>query len=70
MKKILLTGGSGMVGRNFLDHAPNTVRVYAPSHSEMDLLDIHFCTIIFQKKSCRHGYPYCWFGGGDTHQYE
>lgn len=38
--KILLTGGSGMVGRNILEHAQaRNHEIWAPSHSQVDLLD-------------------------------
>lgn len=37
--KILLTGSSGMVGRNIVDGKPNTVSLLTPSHAELDLLD-------------------------------
>lgn len=38
--KILLTGGSGMVGRNFLEHPDiGQFIVLAPRHSELDLRD-------------------------------
>lgn len=37
--KVLLTGGSGLVGRNFLETASKhpDIDVYAPSHKDMDL---------------------------------
>ncbi|WP_373473236.1 GDP-L-fucose synthase family protein [Sphingorhabdus lacus] len=39
--RILLTGGSGMVGRNFLDHPKvDLFEVFAPSSKELNLLDI------------------------------
>lgn len=38
--RVLLTGGSGMVGRNVLEHVnANNYQIFAPSHSELDLLD-------------------------------
>ncbi|MDD3363431.1 MAG: GDP-L-fucose synthase [Syntrophomonas sp.] len=38
--RILLTGSSGMVGRNLLEHSDITsFEVITPSHSELDLLD-------------------------------
>lgn len=39
-RKILVTGGSGMVGRNFREH-PKAAEwtVFAPSHTELDLTD-------------------------------
>ncbi len=38
-KSILLTGGSGMVGSNVRDHLQANYTLYAPSHTELDLLD-------------------------------
>lgn len=38
--KILLTGGSGMVGRNILEHAEaKNHEIWAPTHQQVDLLD-------------------------------
>jgi len=38
--KILLTGGTGMVGKNILEHPrAKEHEIHAPSHKEMDLLD-------------------------------
>ncbi len=38
--KILLTGGSGMVGRNFLENTEaNNYQIFSPNSSELDLLD-------------------------------
>jgi len=37
--KILICGGSGMVGRNLIDSAPERINLLAPSSTEMDLLD-------------------------------
>lgn len=38
--KILLTGGSGLVGRNILEHrAAHDHEILAPTHGELDLLD-------------------------------
>ncbi|WVH09090.1 MAG: GDP-L-fucose synthetase [Fluviibacter phosphoraccumulans EoVTN8] len=40
MKKILLTGGSGMVGRNFLEHKKSkNYEILYPSSNQLDLLD-------------------------------
>lgn len=36
---ILLTGGSGQVGRCLIDAAPTHWRIVAPSHAEMDIAD-------------------------------
>ena len=40
--KIFLTGGSGMVGRNFLENAKaNNYQIFSPNSSELDLLDYY-----------------------------
>lgn len=38
-KKILITGGSGFIGKNLTEHLSNKHEVYAPTHSELELLD-------------------------------
>src|ERR1035437_1096679 len=37
--RILLTGGSGFVGRNLLEHLSREHEVLAPTHAELDLAD-------------------------------
>jgi len=37
--RILLTGGSGFVGRNLLEHLSRDHEVLAPTHAELDLAD-------------------------------
>lgn len=39
MKNILITGGSGFIGRNIVEYLGDKYRVLAPSHEELDLLD-------------------------------
>lgn len=39
--RILLTGGSGFVGRNLSEHLSREHEVFAPGHSELDLADDH-----------------------------
>jgi len=39
MKKILITGSSGFIGRNLKEQLANRYSVFAPSRSELDLLD-------------------------------
>ncbi len=40
MKKILLTGGSGFIGRNIIESFLNQkYKVFAPTHKEFDLID-------------------------------
>ena len=39
MKRILLTGGSGFIGRHLLPELARYYEVHAPSHRELDLLD-------------------------------
>lgn len=39
MEKILITGGSGFIGRNLKEQLPDRYNVFAPSHAELDLLD-------------------------------
>ncbi len=38
-KNILITGGSGYIGRNLQEHLKNKYIVYAPSRKQLDLLD-------------------------------
>ncbi len=39
MKKILITGGSGFIGKNLVEHLSKKYEVYAPLHNELDLLE-------------------------------
>lgn len=39
MKKVLLTGGSGFIGRNIKDYLENVCELYAPCRQELNLLD-------------------------------
>lgn len=39
MKNILITGGSGFIGRNLVEKISGDVRIYSPSHKELDILD-------------------------------
>lgn len=39
MTKVLVTGGSGFVGRNLVEQLKNGLDVVAPTHAELDLLD-------------------------------
>ncbi|MCI9487235.1 MAG: NAD(P)-dependent oxidoreductase [Lachnospiraceae bacterium] len=39
MKRILLTGGSGFIGRNLTEALNGEYEIYAPSHKELELLD-------------------------------
>ena len=39
MKNILITGGSGFIGRNLIEGLNQKYRIYAPCHKELDILD-------------------------------
>ncbi len=39
MKRILLTGGSGFIGRNLTEALNGEYEIHAPSHKELELLD-------------------------------
>lgn len=39
MKKVLLTGGSGFIGRNIKDYLSGICELYTPTRQELDLLD-------------------------------
>lgn len=39
MKRILVTGGSGFIGRNLTESLAGRYQVFAPSHRELELLD-------------------------------
>ena len=38
-KKILLTGGSGFIGKNIIEQLGNKYHILAPKHAELDLAD-------------------------------
>lgn len=40
MKKVLLTGATGFVGKNILPLLQETAQIYAPRRSELDLMDV------------------------------
>lgn len=39
MRKVLLTGGSGFIGRNIKDHLSEICELYTPTRQELNLLD-------------------------------
>ncbi|MDP3941918.1 MAG: NAD(P)-dependent oxidoreductase [bacterium] len=39
MKKLLITGGNGFIGKNLVEQLHNEYRIYAPSRLQLDLLD-------------------------------
>ena len=39
MSRILITGGSGFIGRNLKESLSGRYTIFAPSHRELDLLD-------------------------------
>lgn len=39
MKRVLITGGSGFIGRNLTEYLNKQYSVFAPRHSELELLD-------------------------------
>lgn len=41
MTKVLVTGGSGFIGRNIVENLKNKFSVSAPKRQELDLLDAH-----------------------------
>ena len=50
MKKILLTGGSGFIGRNLRESClSQAYELYAPSHAELDLSDTGSTDAYFAK---------------------
>lgn len=52
MKKILLTGGSGFIGRNLRESfLASKYDISAPAHSELDLLDTRSTDEFFKKNS-------------------
>lgn len=43
MKKILITGGSGFIGKNLRPFLQKEYIVFAPTHNELDILDYQRC---------------------------
>lgn len=39
MKRVLITGGSGFIGRNLCEQLSEEYELFAPSHSELDILN-------------------------------
>ena len=51
IKKILFTGGSGMVGKNFLENSKiNNFKVLAPSSKNLDLRNFNNLKKYIKKK--------------------
>ena len=50
-KKIFITGGSGFVGRNFIEQRKDTYDILAPSHNELELLDTQAVDHYFNKNA-------------------
>jgi len=48
--KILITGGSGFIGRNLLEHLNKTHNVYSPTHSELELIDENAVRAYFDRQ--------------------
>jgi len=48
-KTIFLTGGNGFIGRNIIEQLGGTYTIYAPSRSELDLLDSNAVYTYLQK---------------------
>lgn len=49
--KILLTGGSGFIGKNFFEHYRDEYDLLAPSHQELDLTNTNQVNNFFKKNS-------------------
>lgn len=46
---LLITGGSGFIGKNIIEHFSNGYEIFAPSHKELDLLDEDAVSDYFNK---------------------
>lgn len=52
MTRVLITGGSGFIGRNLLESfLYSKYRIFAPSHSELDLLDTENVDYFFKNNN-------------------
>jgi GDP-L-fucose synthase len=51
MKKFLLTGASGFIGKNILELLGNKYKIFFPSSTELDLLDNHSTASYFKDKN-------------------
>lgn len=50
MMKVLITGGTGMVGRNLIETAPDDVELLCPIRTELDLLSYDSTTTYIRKE--------------------
>lgn len=49
MKTVFVTGGSGFIGRNFIEYAQNKYKLLYPSHFQLNLLDTKQVDNFFRK---------------------
>lgn len=49
MKKMLVTGASGFLGRRIVDFYTGTYEVFAPTHGEMDITEADGTVAFFRK---------------------
>ncbi len=49
MKTLLITGGSGFIGRNLVEQLSSSYTIFSPSHSELDLTNSQVVDAFFQK---------------------
>ncbi len=50
LTRILFTGGSGFIGKNFLEQRNDKYIILSPTHSELDLAETDACDVYFKKK--------------------
>jgi UDP-glucose 4-epimerase len=48
-KTLLITGGSGFIGKNIIEHFQNNLTIFAPTHNELDLLSFEKVTDFFKE---------------------
>lgn len=63
---ILITGGSGFIGRNLVEGLKSKYKIYSPSHKQLDLLDYKKVNVYIKKNKIKIAIHTAIKGGDDV----